>query len=186
VAILSRFAIVLPSRRTRGTAGYWGYINYYPGNSPAVTVLLGNGNGTFTTGNSYDLPSSYMTPPSAYGPPSLATADLNGDGTLDLVVTDARYSEVDVLLNNGNATFTGPTYFSSETGGYGNGVLNREAVALADLNGDGRPDISVGNADTNTVIVLPNTGDGNFGNPCTFSVGSSPASVAAGDFNHEA
>jgi hypothetical protein len=94
---------------TRGTdgftspSGYYGGGAYWPGNSPAVTVLLGNGNGTFTTGSSYILPSPYFVPPSSYAPPSVAAADLNGDGKLDLAVTDAGDNAVDVLLNNGDA-----------------------------------------------------------------------------------
>jgi hypothetical protein len=64
---------------TRGTDGYYapggcGYYGcygggYIPGYSPAVTVLLGTGNGTFTAGGSDTLPSPYAVPPSSYAPP---------------------------------------------------------------------------------------------------------------------
>jgi hypothetical protein len=163
---------------TRGTDGFWGgnyFSYYYPGASPAATVLLGNGNGTFTAGSSYALPSPFEVPPSSFAPPALAAADLNG-GTPDLVVTDAGDNAVDVLLNNGNGTFTGPASFGTAGSG-------PESVALADINSNGKPDVITANAGNNTVSVLPNTGGGNLGNPYTFTVGSGPASVAAGDFN---
>jgi hypothetical protein len=161
----------------RGTDGYFGYYGgYYPGNSPAVNVLLGNGTGAFSQGNSYGLPSPYEVPPSSFAPPALTAADINGDGNPDLVVTDAGDNGVDVLLNNSNGTFTGPTAF-------GSGGSSPESLAVADINGNGKLDLVIANTGSNTVSVLPNIGNGNFGNPYTFRVGSSPASVAAGDFN---
>ncbi len=163
---------------TRGTDGFWGgYYSsyYYSGASPAVDVLVGNGNGTFTTGNSYTLPSPFEIPPSSYAAPSVATADLNGDGKLDLAVTDAGDSAVDVLLNTGNGAFGATTVFG--TGGY-----SPDAIAAADVNGNGKPDLITANSG-NTLSVLPSIGNGNFGSPYAFTVGSGPASVAAGDFN---
>src|SRR5262249_18522350 len=59
---------------TRGTAGANGPYGYYPGDSPGVTVLLGNGSGTFTAGNFDGLPSPYGVPPSSYAPPSVVVA----------------------------------------------------------------------------------------------------------------
>ncbi len=164
---------------TRGTDGFWGgYYSsyYYSGNSPAVTVLLGNGNGTFATGISYTLPSPFEVPPSSYAPPSVAAADLTGDGKPDLVVTDAGDGAVDVLPNNGNGLFTAPTSFS--TGG-----SSPDSVALADVNANGKLDIITADTGDNAVSMLPNVGNGNFGSPYTFPVGSGPAAVAAGNFN---
>jgi hypothetical protein len=156
---------------TRGTDGSYGYWGYYPGDSPAVTVLLGNGNGTFTGQTSYTLPSDFM--PSGYAPPSVASADLNGDGKLDLVVTDAGNGVVDVLLNNGSGSFTAPTSFGA--------AGTPDAVAVADLNGDGKLDLVTVNLFS--VSVLPGDGKGAFGDSYTFTAGSTPTSVATGDFN---
>ena len=164
---------------TRGTDGFWGgYYGsyYYSGNSPAVTVLLGNGSGTFTTGSSYALPSPFEVPPSSFAPPAVAAGDLNSDGAPDLVVTDGGDNAVNVLLNNGDGTFTGPTFF-------GIGGSDPASVALADVNGNGKLDIITANAGNSAVSVLPNFGNGNFGNFYSFTVGSTPVSVAAGDFN---
>jgi hypothetical protein len=169
---------------TRGTDGYYigggcGYYGCYPGSyvsgaSPAVTVLVGNGSGTFTAASSYTLPSPYEVPPSTFAPPSLAVADLNGDGKPDLVTTDNYDGLVSVLLNNGNGTFAGPTSFNASGG--------PESVAVADLNGDGLLDLVTADSG-DTLSVLPGNGKGVFGSPYIFSPGSGPVSAAAGDFN---
>jgi hypothetical protein len=168
---------------TRGTDGYYvpggcGYYgcyggSYFPGSSPAVTVLLGNGNGTFTAGSSYTLPSPYEVPPSSFAPPSLAVADLIGDGKSDLVTTDAGDGLVSVLPGDGNGTFGGPTSF----GAWG----SPQSVAVADLNGDGKLDLVTANFG-DTVSVLPGKGNGVFGIPDLFTIGSNPSSLATGDF----
>ena len=67
--------------------------------SDTVSVLLGNGNGTFQPAQSFAAGS---------GPASVAVADLNGDGKLDLVVGNRNDSTVSVLSGNGNGTFQAP------------------------------------------------------------------------------
>jgi hypothetical protein len=56
-------------------------------------------------------------------------------------------------------------------------------VAIGDLNGDGKPDLAVANAGSNTVSVLLGNGDGTFGAKTDYTTGSFPASVAIGDLN---
>jgi hypothetical protein len=167
---------------TAGTPGTYpgvgGYL-YYPGNPSAVTVLLGNGDGTFTTAGSYALGDPLYT--GSDSAPSVAVADLNGDGKPDLVATESDqggYSNsVCVLLNNGNGTFSGPTCFST-------GVGIPLSAAVADLNGDHKPDIVTANFNANTVSVFLNNGNGTFGPAENFATGGlSPNAVAAGDFN---
>ena len=115
-----------------------------------VSVLLGNGDGTFQTGVPYGSGGLDAT--------SVAVADVNGDGKLDLVVAnliDSGLSAgvVGVLLGNGDGTFqTAVTYGSGGSYAY--------SVAASDLNGDGRPDLLTGNACSCTsglVGVLLNT-----------------------------
>ena len=151
--------------------------------SDTVSVLLGNGNGTFETPVSY---SSGGTQPLA-----IAIADVNGDKIPDLIVTnvtpgtgDPTYSEVSVLLGNGNGTFQTAVGYSS--GGYFN-----YSVAIADLNGDGHPDLVVANycpsfnSCANGVVgVLLGKGDGTFQPTVSLnSGGGAAAAVAVADID---
>src|SRR5205823_581557 len=91
-----------------------------------VSVLLGNGNGTFQ--NKFILPTGVQ-------PVHIVTGDVNGDGNLDFVVANSDSNSVSVILGNGDGTFKTQTVFP---------VGNRpDAVALGDFNGDGNVDIGV-------------------------------------------
>jgi Bacterial Ig-like domain (group 3)/FG-GAP-like repeat len=127
---------------------------------------------------------------------SVAAADLNGDGKIDLVVANwcytggpCNYKEGDdgavgVLLGNGDGTFQPPkTYFS------GGGTTY--SVAVADVNGDNKPDVLVANAcagvnncSSGTVGVLLGNGDGTFQAAQAFASGGFyPTAVTVGDVN---
>jgi hypothetical protein len=69
------------------------------GNTNGVSVMLGNGDGTFKPAVRYTLGSGY--------PYAAAIGDLNGDGFADLVTSDALYGQVKRLLGNGDGTFQG-------------------------------------------------------------------------------
>ncbi len=57
-------------------------------------------------------------------------------------------------------------------------------IAVADFNGDGRPDLAVANSSTSNVSILLGNGNGTFPeNPTNYETGSAPWVVAAGDFN---
>ena len=64
-----------------------------------VTILLGNGDGTFTTGQTLSV---------GIDPSGLAVGDFNGDGRLDLAVADAGSDNVMVFLGLGDGTFGSP------------------------------------------------------------------------------
>ncbi len=142
-----------------------------------VGVLLGNGDGTFQTAVSYSSGGSY--------PYSVAVADVNGDGRPDIVVANCVTSSfcfsgtvgtVGVLLGNGDGTFqTAVTY-----GPGGSDVIS---VAVADVNGDGKPDIVVANDSSWNVGVLLGNGDGTFQTAETYSAGGTPYSAAVADVN---
>jgi uncharacterized protein (DUF2141 family) len=104
---------------------------------------------------------------------SVAIGDLNGDGKLDLAVTN-----IGVLDPLGE--FTSPGTVSVLLGNV-NG--NPDAVAMGDLNGDGRLDLAVANAGSNTVSVLLGNGAGGFQAQTQYATGTNPDSVAIGDLN---
>ena len=133
-----------------------------------------------------------------YRPSSFAVADLNGDGKLDLVATilcvdslNCAYNgEATALLGNGDGTFRPGTVYDS--GGY-----FASSVAVADVNGDGKPDLLVTNqcasidindncVGTGTVGVLFGNGDGTFQTAADYVAGSvRPFSLAVADVNND-
>lgn len=108
----------------------------------ATALLLGNGDGTFQS--PIDSPSAHIYPFSF--PSGIQLADLNGDGTLDVVLVWG----VSVLYGNPDGTFQPPAYFASFSGF---GTLN--SVVAADFNGDGAVDVASGEG---AIAVLSNTG----------------------------
>jgi hypothetical protein len=99
-------------------------------------VLLGNGDGTFRAAMAYP-----------FGPATLA--DVNGDGILDVVAVGL--DSVGVFLGNGDGTFRPPLVYA-----VGPGPVS---VAVADVNGNGFPDIITANQEGNTLTVLVNDGN---------------------------
>jgi hypothetical protein len=135
--------------------------------SNTVSVLLGNGNGTFRAQQTFTA---------GVVPCSIAAADVNGDGKPDLVVANRNYTSgtVSVLLGNGNGTFQSQQTFATGS--------QPVSVAVSDLNGDGRPDLVVANRG-GTVSVLLGNGNGTFQTQQTFATGAYPRSVAVSDVN---
>jgi hypothetical protein len=140
--------------------------------STTGSVLLGNGNGTFHS------PLTFFKG-SATGALPMAVADLNGDGKPDLVLVaaDSNHSEtVGVLLGNGDGTFQSETTYAT--------AYSAVSIAVADLNGDSKPDVLVANASSDSVNVLLGNGDGTFQNQITFStLGNEPAAASLMDVN---
>jgi len=132
-----------------------------------VSVLLGNGDGTFQAAANY---------PAGSSPVSVAIGDFNRDGKPDLAVANGISSgTVSVLLGNGDGTFQAPVNYAAGT------VPN--SVAIGDVNGDGKPDLVVANFSSNNVSVLLGTGTGSFGAATNFPSGGTSESVAIGDVN---
>ncbi len=105
-----------------------------------VSVLLGKGDGTFSTHTEFAT---------GAGPTGISAADFTGLGTPDLAVTDQTDNNLDVLVGNGDGTFTAPISLPSESAPV--------AVVTADLNGDGSQDAAVVNKASNNVTVTLNT-----------------------------
>ena len=143
-----------------GNSGTW------PQYTGTVSVLLGNGDGSFQTHRDYVTGS---------GTHSVAVGDLTGDGTLDLVAANQRNQTISVLLGNGDGTFRyGDVYRTPPSPG---------AVVLADLNSDGRTEIVAANLYGNAVTVLLGNGDGTFRAPHDYLTGATPLAVVAADVN---
>jgi hypothetical protein len=150
------------------------------GTKGGVAVLLGNGDGTFQAATEYLSGGAY--------PYSLKIADLNGDGKLDLVAANSFSGTVSVLLGNGDGTFQGAVTYSS---GDKANVAQISSVAVADVNGDGHPDLllttqSMGANGNNggAVSVLLGNSNGTFQAAVEdASGGSQTLGVAVGDVN---
>jgi FG-GAP-like repeat len=189
---------------------------------PAVAIMLGNGDGTFTVGATYPMgTSSYQAGP-------ILAGDLNGDGFLDLVTgcgSDTSW-KLCVILGNGDGTFGSPRQFGTggnvaladlnhdgildlvvtyNTGydigdiavwlGKGDGTFqnpvlytdnnNPGSIAIADLNGDGIPDLAISDTLTGEVRILLGNGDGSFRQGRSYSAGTYSSSLTIADFNHD-
>jgi FG-GAP-like repeat len=135
-----------------------------------VTILLGNGNGTFTLGQSF-TPSTN----SGLGNASaIALADFNGDHIPDIAVSDGFSGYTWIYLGKGNGTFT--LADTQESGG--------NSVVAGDFNADGKQDVAFasnyGSGD-DTVGVFLGNGNGTLGAPVLATV-SGVTGLAVGDF----
>jgi hypothetical protein len=108
-------------------------------------------------------------------PYSVAAADVNGDGKIDLISANLGGNSLTVLTNNGSGGFALAGTYS---------VGNKPwSVAAADVNGDGKIDLISANYWDNSLTVLTNNGSGGFVLAGTYPVGSYPWWVAAADVN---
>jgi predicted nucleotidyltransferase len=151
--------------------------------SNSVSLLL-NTTATAATPPSFAAKSDFAT---GDGPGSVAMGDVNGDGKPDLAVANLSSNTVSLLLNTtatgaATASFTVKSDFAT---GDGPG-----SVAMGDVNGDGMPDLAVGNSSfaSFSVSVLLNTtaagaGAASFAAKSDFATGNRSGSVALGDVN---
>ncbi|HUU85278.1 MAG TPA: FG-GAP-like repeat-containing protein [Phycisphaerae bacterium] len=179
---------------------------YYDWPDSGVSVLLGNGDGTFQSEQRYAVGS---------GPIGVAVGDFDGDGRRDLATAGTGVS---VLLGNGDGTFQseqryaavpGPLYVTAgdfdgdelhdlaaigyfyDEGsvllGNGDGTFQGEqrfaatgekfGVAVGDFDGDGRQDLVTANSSSNHVSVLLGNGDGTFQSEQQYAAGDGPMGV---------
>jgi hypothetical protein len=110
---------------------------------------------------------------------SLTTADLAGNGWMDFIAADS-YAVYVAPLDIYERYASAQTYWVPAADLAGGTPLH---LAVADFNGDGKPDIMAAGA--GSVSVFLNKGDGTFADPQAYPVAVSPTSVAVGDFNRD-
>jgi hypothetical protein len=135
-------------------------------NEPGISIFLGTGSGKFATGESYSTDSP---------PGSIATASFRNNGILDLAVGLPFDGDIAIYLGNGDGTFTldetVPGSFAS-------------AVTIADINGDGKPDlIAITGYPTSYITTYLGNGDGTFQAGVNYPTTGTPVFIAAADFN---
>ena len=139
-----------------------------------LTVLTNNGNGIFGSNATYSVGSGLN------GPTSVAAADVNNDGKLDLICANfGNQNTLTVLTNNGRGGFV---IASSLIVGSA-----PQSLAAVDVNGDGKVDLISANEDDgeDSLTVLTNNSNGGFGSNATLNVGYNPQSVVAADVNND-
>lgn len=146
----------------------------YDDSSSRMSVLLGNGDGTFRAPTPFG---------SSWVPASAAAGDFNDDGNIDLVSTsygvNGGWGSVEVRLGDGRGGFAAPHQYQVNT-------HSPEGVTVADLNADGRLDVVTTNP--STVSVLLGNGDGTLSydwSASNFTAGPQVLTVAVGDFTSD-
>ena len=141
------------------------------GGSNNLSILLGNGNGTFS-------PASGSPLAGGGAPFQTVVAKFNNDNHFDLAVANIGEGTVRIYLGDGNGGFTqfGSAISSGQFTSY---------IALGHFNADANIDMAVTNRVSNNMIILLGNGNGGFSQPSgsPYSVGAAPMGVAVGDLN---
>ena len=155
---------VVVSPNVHSSTGMWLNTGYEWNYTTAVT----------STSGAFASAADYPTSPA---PLWMTTADLNGDGSSDLVSTNATTASISVRLASGTGTFGTPINYTVQNG-------PRSAIA-ADFNGDGHPDLAVANSQSHTLSILLNNGNGTFGAQTPVITLTNPRAVTATDIDSD-
>jgi len=141
--------------------------------STTVSILLGNGDGTFRQALNFSVGST---------PAFIAAGDFNGDHKLDLAVAEGSANTVSIFLGKGDGTFEPPVQYNTD--------ISADYLIVADFNNDKKSDLlvsgtPVGPLYDGSISILLGKGNGGFQPPIVTSMSfqTSTSRVAVGDFN---
>jgi FG-GAP-like repeat/Divergent InlB B-repeat domain/FG-GAP repeat len=148
---------------------------------PSISILLGNGDGSFQ-------PAVITALPSGNASYSVASADLNRDGKVDLLITNQKFclsttcsfSGFALLLGNGDGTFRSVAVPGDQA------AYNKTTTfGVADFDNDGNLDLALTSWDgvTGAVLIVLGNGDGTFQGTTQVVVDGNPGGILAADFN---
>jgi FG-GAP-like repeat len=148
-------------------------VSEIPPSGADVSILLGNGDGTFQDPRPFPLGGS--------SPGEIRVSDLNKDGNLDLVAVTPLGEDgndgLSVLLGRGDGTFRGPEILTGANG------FQPTTVAVADITGDGKLDLVEASEAPGYLTLFRGAGNGTFPKKVSFADQLELVSARAGDFN---
>jgi len=143
-----------------------------------VSVLPGNGNGTFGPARLYGTGSAAR---------GVALGDVNGDGRTDIVTTNLNSNTVQVLTATPSRKFPGAVFAIGTDSPSSFNINDRLVgnVAAGDINRDGRVDLATIHPAAGTASIVFGAGDGTFGPPSNLAVGPNPQTVQLADLDQD-
>ncbi len=144
--------------------------------SDLIYVHPGTGAGTFAAASSFTTEQST----SGQQPNWVATADITGDGLIDVLTANANSNDVSLLTNAGGGIYMPPVIIPAT---FAAGDADTLVVRVADYDGDGELDLATVNRNRDTFSIMFGFGGGSFSAPQEFDVGAAPSHIAVGDFN---
>src|SRR5439155_126435 len=145
--------------------------------SDTVSVMLGNGDGTFQPPVNYPVSTNS-------GPIGIVVGDFNRDHKPDVATTNFISGLVSVLMGNGDGTLQSQVEYQTGCVGGNVGGAGAAGIASGDFNQDHAADLAIA-CEAGSVQVILGKGDGSFGTPAGYYTGifGSTFSVLTGDFD---